>query len=526
VFETPEQALLFLLTWEKIGRVIVWCINTEYDINNLSNDYPFLLRRYYNKSRFIFAKMTHRPDIVFYDLVNFYSLSAKAVGELFGQDKLDFDFNSRRFDEDGFVIPSDDEVEYCKQDANIAQVAGQFITDKLTEFDITPTATVASAAMQVYLRHYDPVGLTGFSRSSYVVDASRIYPAYYGGRCEVFRAGHYRKRMFYADINSLYPFVMSNFPYPNPMGDVRKVRTLDFQHGIVEAVVRVPKTYLPVLPVRTTEHLLFPTGIVKGTWTKPELDYAVEQGAKIEKVLSAYSWLSEVDLFSRWVKEIYEKRLASTLPSDSKFYKVLMNALYGKFAERRKVVSYVNVEDADIGCPIVYDMAEVETVYLPQHSHVILSAYVTTYGRLILHQYMKTVLDSGGDLYYCDTDSIVFSGCQPFVFSTKLGDLKLEHTLTEAEFIGAKYYRIKDRDGWQYRCKGVPAYCQKDMFKANAKAVYKKPIRFVESGVRKIRANVWIDTEKRPLTGYSKRRILENGDTTPKHLTSNDWSKS
>jgi hypothetical protein len=64
------------------------------------------------------------------------------------------------------------------------------------------------------------------------------------------------------------------------------------------------------------------------------------------------------------------------------------------------------------------------------------------------------------------------------------------------------------------------------MFKANAKAVYKKPIRFVESGVRKIRANVWIDTEKRPLTGYSKRRILENGDTTPKHLTSNDWSKS
>ena len=514
-FRTPEQALLFLLTWEKVGRVIVWCINTEYDLNNLTNDYPFLVRRFYNKSRFIFAKLNHRPDVVFYDLVNFYSLSAKAVGKLFGQDKLDFDFATRVFDDTGYVIPSKKEIDYCKQDTKIAQVSGKFITDKLTVFGITPTATVAAAAMQIYLNKYDIAKLTGFSKSQFAVSPERIYPAYYGGRCEVFRMGHYRQKLFYVDVNSLYPYVMAQFRYPNPMGTVVQHQRLNFDMGVVEAVVDVPKTYLPVLPVRTKEHLLFPTGRIKGTWTKTELDFAVFEGCKIKEVIRSVEWKSEANLFGKWVADVYKLRMDSKTDADKKFYKVLLNSLYGKFAEKRKTKQYVNIEDADIGCPIVYDMAEVETTYLPQHSHVIISAYVTAYGRMVLYGYMKQVLEAGGKLFYCDTDSIIYSGCQPFQFSTELGDLKLEHTLTEAEFIGAKYYRIRTATGWEYRCKGVPVYCQQDMFRRNAKAVYKKPIRFIESNKRKIRANVWIETEKKPLTSYSKRTILKDGNTVP-----------
>jgi len=103
VFFDKVKAMFWLITSDFKNDVIVWCVNTEYDLNNLSYPYNFVFDRLYTKSRLILAKPFFTNSVKFYDLINFYSLSAKKVGELFGIKKLDFNFKRKR-DKKGKLI--------------------------------------------------------------------------------------------------------------------------------------------------------------------------------------------------------------------------------------------------------------------------------------------------------------------------------------------------------------------------------------------------------------------------------------
>jgi hypothetical protein len=126
------------------------------------------------------------------------------------------------------------------------------------------------------------------------------------------------------------------------------------------------------------------------------------------------------------------------------FYKLLLNSLYGKFAEsEEKQAIIVHPNEAQLAklseeneiMPGVFLAPEISEV---PHVHVPISAHITAIARRTLYGY----LDNGRDIYYCDTDSVVTTATFPE--SNELGGLKLEAT-GSGEFYQPKVYRFGNK---------------------------------------------------------------------------------
>jgi hypothetical protein len=197
-----------------------------------------------------------------------------------------------------------------------------------------------------------------------------------------------------------------------------------------------------------------------------------------------------------------------------------MNSLYGKFAEKRRITTYVPLEEGGAFDKIVYDMAQVTEEYAPFHQNTIIAAYVTSYARVHLFNLMHSIVERGGEIIYCDTDSVIYRGSFDLVTSDSLGGVKIEQKIKLAEILGAKYYRTVQTDGTiSYVCKGVPKEKQEAMFKGKRIAYFNRPIRWREAIRRNLQPNVWLPTSKEAKHIYDKRKVMADGTTRPIVLT-------
>lgn len=522
VFDNKFKALYWLLFSDFNYDVIVWCVNTEYDLNNLVYPFNYIIDRLYAKSRFILGKPFFTNRIKFYDLMNFYTGSARDIGKLHGLKKHEFDFK-RKYDKYDKLIISQKEINYCKQDTKIAQVAGEFITNKYKEFDIRQSATAPSCSLQIYAKHYSPINLFSYNKNNYILkkdDLKTLQDSYCGGRVEAFFIGKYKgNNIKYYDINSLYPYVMKNYLYPNPFSPVKVFKSKNINNGVIDCLIDIPvDNYIGLLPVRY-DRLTFPVGNVRGVFTLPEIINAENNGCRILKVFKSIEYANVVDLFSEYIDDFYEKRLKSKTKADNNFNKLTMNSLYGKFAERNIIIHYKHIsENTEPYKQIINDYAVIEESLPAFHNNVVIASYVTSYARYELYKYLRYIYDNGGILLYCDTDSVIYDGKFDLPVGKNLGQMKLEDKLKWINILGNKMYCYENKSGDLHHVfKGVPKHLQKDMFEKGV-VYYKKPIRYMESKRRKNKnyiPNYWIDFEKKHLTKYKKRNILKSGFTEP-----------
>jgi len=89
---------------------------------------------------------------------------------------------------------------------------------------------------------------------------------------------------------------------------------------------------------------------------------------------------------------------------------------------------------------------------------VAISACITSYARIHINKLKYEILNSGGKIYYSDTDSIVTDiqlGAD-HVSNTELGKLKLEAEIKKGIFIGGKtYFYVTQKDKSVIKAKGV-----------------------------------------------------------------------
>lgn len=285
-----------------------------------------------------------------------------------------------------------------------------------------------------------------------------------GGRSEIFRLRG--RHLRYYDVNSHYPNCMLE---KMPVGkatvfergesdseeDIR--RRAKSLIGFVHCKAWIPEsTYLPPLPVRTADKLLFPTGTVVGHWTTAELEALWEVGGKIVEVYRQ-AWFQGEHVFNEYIASMYALRQKDHPDfSDGLSYiaKLMMNALFGKFAtkvERKRLVVLATREAYARGLqfsgyafedapPSIF--AEKITID-PDYRAPAISAYITSLGRVRLWRILSKVLALGGHVHYCDTDSGVCDVDLPAELQGKnLGQLKLEHRIQSAEFARPKLYQI------------------------------------------------------------------------------------
>lgn len=205
----------------------------------------------------------------------------------------------------------------------------------LYEVDLIDRLTLSSLAMNIFrLGYYDdkasPIYILNHNQDSF------IRKGYYGGHVDTYIP--YGENLYYYDVNSLYPYVMKNYPMPCGKGfwvrDLVGV-DLDSLFGFIEAYVVCPSHITrPFLPYKTTqETILFPTGKFVGVYFSEELKLARGLGYKIIP-LRGYVFEKESLLFDKLVDDTYNNRLEAKKTGNDAMayiYKILMNSLYGRF---------------------------------------------------------------------------------------------------------------------------------------------------------------------------------------------------
>lgn len=347
--------------------------------------------------------------------------------------------------------------EHNRADTMATWHLGEFIRDFYKEQGINFTHTIASAAMKIFRTSY----LTNnfmIKKSIAPHDYSR--QSYYGGRCEVFMRGDFD--VFSFDVNSMYPYVMSNHVYPNPT----TAKFVPSKHHfystynnelyltIAKCKVYVPDMKIAPLPIRTNDRLVFPTGTFTGVWTEPELKMAEKYGVKILDVYW-YVRYAQADFYLRdYSMAMYNYRNDHPKGSPkNRMFKLLGNSLYGKFGEKNPKYNFIgdplncpfDLEEEDVRL-IAYDNGNIHAYSHEQinssHTFPELVAFITAYARIHLYERMKLHEES---MVYCDTDSVKYLSTD---FKDKdekqLGGFKFEYQ-EKFKFIAPKIYvSLKD----------------------------------------------------------------------------------
>ncbi|XP_022975380.1 uncharacterized protein LOC111474649 [Cucurbita maxima] len=364
------------------------------------------------------------------------------------------------------LIPHKSELlDYMKQDIRLlggVMQKAQEIYWEVYQVDIESKITLPSLALSIFRsKYYDvsnfPIHIPNKNEDTF------IRRAYYGGHADTYKP--YGEDLYYYDVNSLYPFVMKEFPMPGgePVWHSNlQNKDLDSMFGFIEAYVICPKTIKkPFLPYRDkNDTLLFPSGEFVGVYYTEELKYARDLGYTVLPI-SGYLFKKMESPFSSFVSSLFESRLEARKSGNeamSYVYKILMNSLYGRFGINPKSTTteicdedrYMNLlRNSEF---IFGDMLSDNTYIVAYHSNtdkgddywnppknsaVQLAAAITASARIHMYPYI-----SREDCYYTDTDSVVLGNPLPNeeISSSVLGKFKLEDRITKGYFLAPKSY--------------------------------------------------------------------------------------
>jgi len=271
-----------------------------------------------------------------------------------------------------------------------------------------------------------------------------------------------------------------------------------FYCKITSAALAQAPEYLihPILQrrIKTSGGLRTVAGL--GTWEgwiySDEMDNALKFGYSFE-ILKGYQF-DKGNLFSDYVNRMYALRLEydKTLAMNL-IAKLLLNSLYGKFGMRTEITrvdiydcsdefgqtqfkemldaygetvqDYIKIDDNFI---IVRDSLvnikynEDDDRYHGLDVNIAIASAITSAARVYMSMFKNRPNIS---LYYSDTDSVVIDAPLPdSIVGSKLGQLKLEHTIEKAVFLAPKVYALIDIDGVEtIKVKGISPEVVKEL---------------------------------------------------------------
>ena len=431
----------------KKERLYILSANIWFDFRT-SGMYQYLRKRRWKNKSFMINGMSiimsftyDKKTIVFLNIQNYFRTSVAKIGESIGLKKLDVNFNT---------VNNDDLLTYCQRDVDIIQEAMiilfRFIkTNELGNFGFT----FPSIAFNIYRHKFMDYKIL-VHKNSKVTKLERA--AYHGGRVECFKIGHFtNKDLIQIDINSMYPYVMTNNDYPFHLkyhiGSILPHQLdvlLDTSCITARCIIN---TNEPAYAVKHEGKCVFPIGKFECYLNTPGLQYAFDNGHLV-KIIEA-SVYAKAPIFEKYVNYFYPMRLNFEAEGQKAFAslcKYLLNGLYGKFGQRiDELISESDISDDEIGRENYYDADTNEHYIITKfygksrttktkakegfNSLVTIAGHVTEHARFYLYKFMKIV--GRERLYYCDTDCLIFNRAgfdmdQLPIHINKLGHFKIE----------------------------------------------------------------------------------------------------
>lgn len=364
-------------------------------------------------------------------------------------------------------------IKYCIEDCiALHQIIFEFGVEILNifQFDISRTPTLPSLALSIYRSNFldcRNMKIPLIIGQTY----SDLVSGYLGGHVDVYYPiTSSNSKVYHYDVNSLYPFVMKNFPMPtgNPTffeGDIRQIEPKAF--GFFYVKITAPKTIeAPILMTKHKNISISPTGSWKGMYFSEELYNAEKYGYQFE-VEYGYTFEKNDLIFKNYIDHLYTLKQNSS-PKDSKYTisKLLMNSLYGRFGmspfmEKHKVIhyhehdEYLNknireIIDLNNGKEIISFLDDTKTNL---NISICIAMAITSYAIIHMSQFLNL---PGYKVYYTDTDSVFLDKPLPdYMISNELGKMKLEGIYDEAIFIAPKVYGVKSENINYTKVKGL-----------------------------------------------------------------------
>lgn len=286
----------------------------------------------------------------------------------------------------------------------------------------------------------------------------KFRPHYFGGRVEFMKRGILRGHWKVYDVNSMYPYTMSEYQHPNgqfyanpPNPKILADGTLKgFGDWIYFALVE--GTNYGAFPIREKGKLNFRVKYGQFFVTSHEMKVAMKYGLfKIDRVL--YAWVPKQTMtFKDYVDTYVAEKIEAKKSGDKvgeMFAKFLLNSAYGKTAQNP--LNYLDYKIHRAGEPLEagwHLMEEIALgVYLmsrraenPRYLDVAIGASITGASRSVLLE----ALHLARNPIYCDTDSVICEELPLELSDTKLGAWKLEGEGDTIAIAGKKLYALHD----------------------------------------------------------------------------------
>ncbi len=399
-----------------------------------------------------------RQQVKIIDSMNYFQTSLSQMGSALKMQKGDVKFINQ------YSKPM---LTYCKQDVAILRESMLSLMRYLRDNDLSRlTHTVSSLALSIFVRKF---GETTIFIDGNEDRSTAAREAYFGGRTECFKIGKYEGPFYLIDVNSQYPSVMAKYKFPyKTLGwykrvDVHDLRSLSGRYCVVARVDIV--TDIPAYPVKINNRTCFPIGSFTTSLTTPEVEYAFEHN-HIVKVHHIIVYEHNY-LFKPYVDYFYQQRQkykSENNDSWSDLSKKLLNTLYGKFGQSHREWVKAGFElkgyphtrhelDYDTG-NLIYIMELNNETFISntsteaRDSFPSIAAHVTAYGRLIIQRSVDSI--GRGNIYYCDTDSLLVNyrgliKIKNSLSKNKLGSWALEGEYKTVNIKGCKDYQFDEK---------------------------------------------------------------------------------
>lgn len=455
-----DKTLRHLSKHCKSGHYVIYGHNLKFDLLSMFySRFEMLATRYgefeathrdweiwgvYDSAKFCYLK---KPGVLvqIIDTFSWFSTSLARVSKLICPDlpKLPMPdgLGTKQFEPTDSVF-----IDYAMRDAEVAFHAGCAIDDMHRKLDIDQCVTVASMASTVFTKHYisesAPIWNTGPDFNKGFVSS------YHGGKNNVVpgAAPAWHSPIDAWDLSSAYPHAMTLLPaFSNPalfkhaVAFSNRQRTFP-EHGIYCITGSAAPCDWPVVfdekfkPIR---------GPFTDVWiTGYELNEARRLGEiRLSKVWG-HLYDTEKDpvtdtAFNRYVQDFYQKKQTATDPVYRYMYKVLLNSLYGKFIQSRRLETGAGRMTWKNG-PLYHPMC---------------ASLITGHTRAVMHRLEHEVqaIHTATDGVFCGSRNSPQDGKFPWAPQSGLGSIESEGEGLELCLLRNKMYILysdKPGDGW------------------------------------------------------------------------------
>lgn len=419
-------------------------------------------------------------SMVFVDLMNYFPMKLKDIGEALGIQKLPMP-GDEATEEDWFT--------YCERDVRIVQAAVCELVRMVRKDDLGNMRYTTSGQSMALFRHRclsDDI-VIGYPdkvkelerRSFYGMPTTCYYhgkvgprdlpPEFYDPRRPVQSSLFARETIYRLDVNSCYPFLMRDNVFPveyvssaEDLTPKQLSERLECLEGVAEVVVEsAEKTY----PYRDGGDVIWAVGRFPTALCGPELRAAL--AARHVVSVSFAQFYRGAKCFRKFVNAVWKLRenyAKKGLHFQEKYAKAMSVSLHGKFGQRNQRWESVpgvcppfewgtwSELDYQTGEYVSWRSIAGTAQRLNGHAETsgnmpIIASYVLAYARCWL---ARAIACAGPrNVYYHDADSVHTTAAgfaeltrAGWIHPTCYGSFKIEGEFTEAEYRGPKNYRL------------------------------------------------------------------------------------